>query len=146
MSLSRDPTNGRKRWQRVIQTFKQRHGHVPSHIVRAPGRVNVLGEHIDYSLFVSSFYLYADRSPSFQPLLSKTSSLRYPRPNLIPVDLLFTLATLALNTPRENSTWCPRQDNGWLTRILEMTGYHTPRPVSQRLSAGRRSSHCRCDG
>ncbi len=44
----------RKRWNDLVETFAQRYGSRPSHIIRAPGRVNILGEHIDYSLFVCS--------------------------------------------------------------------------------------------
>lgn len=40
-----------KRWDDLTQQFKCAYGEAPSHIVRAPGRVNILGEHVDYSLF-----------------------------------------------------------------------------------------------
>lgn len=43
----------RQRWSALVQTFVKEFGGSPNYIVRAPGRVNVLGEHIDYSLFVS---------------------------------------------------------------------------------------------
>jgi hypothetical protein len=42
----------RTRWQNVISSYEEAYGSTPSHIIRAPGRVNILGEHIDYSLFV----------------------------------------------------------------------------------------------
>ena len=29
--------------------FQERFGMAPAHIVRAPGRVNLLGEHVDYN-------------------------------------------------------------------------------------------------
>ncbi|OXM76047.1 galactokinase [Cryptococcus neoformans Bt63] len=41
----------RQRWSALVQTFVKEFGGQPNYIVRAPGRVNVLGEHIDYSLF-----------------------------------------------------------------------------------------------
>ena len=31
--------------------FARRFGHAPAYIARAPGRVNLIGEHIDYALF-----------------------------------------------------------------------------------------------
>ncbi|MFN8420222.1 MAG: galactokinase family protein [Anaerolineae bacterium] len=33
----------------VIEAFKQQYRAAPSHIARAPGRVNVIGEHTDYN-------------------------------------------------------------------------------------------------
>jgi galactokinase len=33
----------------VISAFTERYGVPPSHIARAPGRVNIIGEHVDYS-------------------------------------------------------------------------------------------------
>jgi hypothetical protein len=55
----------RNRWQDVISSFQNTYGSKPSHIIRAPGRVNVLGEHIDYSLFVRVYFFSVDtNSPS----------------------------------------------------------------------------------
>ncbi|CAE6519484.1 unnamed protein product [Rhizoctonia solani] len=39
------------RWAHLCDEFEKRFGHKPTHIVRAPGRVNLIGEHIDYALF-----------------------------------------------------------------------------------------------
>ncbi|MBN8579848.1 MAG: galactokinase [Anaerolineae bacterium] len=33
----------------ITSTYKEKFGHAPAHIVRAPGRVNLLGEHVDYN-------------------------------------------------------------------------------------------------
>ena len=35
--------------QNITEIFQQKFGHAPTHIVRAPGRVNLLGEHVDYN-------------------------------------------------------------------------------------------------
>lgn len=35
--------------QTVINAFKDKYGEAPAHIVRAPGRVNLIGEHTDYN-------------------------------------------------------------------------------------------------
>ena len=40
-----------KRWADLRATFKSRFGHDPAFVARSPGRVNLLGEHIDYSLY-----------------------------------------------------------------------------------------------
>lgn len=40
-----------KRWDHLLSTFQNNYGH-PAHFVsRSPGRVNIIGEHIDYSLY-----------------------------------------------------------------------------------------------
>lgn len=39
------------RWNELAEKFQERYGSPPTHIVRAPGRVNIIGEHIDYALF-----------------------------------------------------------------------------------------------
>ncbi|KAG8730181.1 galactokinase [Ceratobasidium sp. 423] len=39
------------RWAHLCEEFEKRFGHKPTHVVRAPGRVNLIGEHIDYALF-----------------------------------------------------------------------------------------------
>lgn len=40
-----------KKWIKVAEQFKARYGRSPAYIARAPGRVNLIGEHIDYALF-----------------------------------------------------------------------------------------------
>ncbi|KDQ19211.1 hypothetical protein BOTBODRAFT_27792 [Botryobasidium botryosum FD-172 SS1] len=39
------------RWSHLTEEFVKRFGTKPTHICRAPGRVNLIGEHIDYALF-----------------------------------------------------------------------------------------------
>ncbi|GAB0135088.1 hypothetical protein EsDP_00003439 [Epichloe bromicola] len=39
------------RWNALLTTFAQVYGHNASFIARSPGRVNIIGEHIDYSLY-----------------------------------------------------------------------------------------------
>lgn len=36
------------RYQRLVDSFQKRHQTRPDFIARAPGRVNIIGEHIDY--------------------------------------------------------------------------------------------------
>ncbi|PFH45871.1 hypothetical protein AMATHDRAFT_70991 [Amanita thiersii Skay4041] len=40
-----------ERWNRLVAEFERRFGRKPVYIARAPGRVNLIGEHIDYALF-----------------------------------------------------------------------------------------------
>jgi galactokinase len=39
------------RWGRLLEQFKTNYGHSPQFVSRSPGRVNIIGEHIDYSLY-----------------------------------------------------------------------------------------------
>lgn len=39
------------RWNTLLETFASAYGHQPSFVARSPGRVNIIGEHIDYSLY-----------------------------------------------------------------------------------------------
>ncbi|KAG8973918.1 galactokinase [Tulasnella sp. 425] len=43
--------NVKQGWNQLVEEFGKRFGKSPSHIARAPGRVNLIGEHIDYCLF-----------------------------------------------------------------------------------------------
>ncbi len=40
-----------KRWTHLLQTFKSNYGNDAEFVARSPGRVNIIGEHIDYSLY-----------------------------------------------------------------------------------------------
>ena len=39
------------RWNSLLSTFSQVYGHRADFVARSPGRVNIIGEHIDYSLY-----------------------------------------------------------------------------------------------
>ncbi|KAK1223505.1 galactokinase [Marasmius sp. AFHP31] len=43
--------NHAQRWNELAENFQKKFGRKPAYIVRAPGRVNLIGEHIDYCLF-----------------------------------------------------------------------------------------------
>jgi len=61
---------------RITEIFRKRFGNAPAHLVRAPGRVNLLGEHVDYN---DGFVLPAaiDRATyiAFSPTGTRLSSL-----------------------------------------------------------------------
>ncbi|KAF2671951.1 Galactokinase [Microthyrium microscopicum] len=41
----------RARWEELFAKFAQEYGHAADFVSRSPGRVNLIGEHIDYSLY-----------------------------------------------------------------------------------------------
>ncbi|KAJ4467943.1 galactokinase gal [Lentinula edodes] len=43
--------NHAEKWNSIAEEFQRRFGRKPAYIARAPGRVNLIGEHIDYCLF-----------------------------------------------------------------------------------------------
>ncbi len=40
-----------KRWNDLLAQFESIYGHAAEFVARSPGRVNIIGEHIDYSLY-----------------------------------------------------------------------------------------------
>ena len=47
--FSQGSQHNKQRYTRLISKFEERHGRMPDFLARAPGRVNIIGEHIDYS-------------------------------------------------------------------------------------------------
>ncbi|KPI34294.1 Galactokinase [Cyphellophora attinorum] len=45
------PTEYEQRFQNLIKSFQQQFGKRPDFVSRSPGRVNIIGEHVDYSLY-----------------------------------------------------------------------------------------------
>lgn len=45
------PVRDTERWHNLIADFVKKYGHRPDFVARSPGRVNIIGEHIDYSLY-----------------------------------------------------------------------------------------------
>jgi galactokinase len=41
----------KSRWNSLLSIFSKTYGHEPDFVARSPGRVNIIGEHIDYSLY-----------------------------------------------------------------------------------------------
>lgn len=39
------------RWNTLLEKFSTKYGNKPEFVARSPGRVNIIGEHIDYSLY-----------------------------------------------------------------------------------------------
>jgi galactokinase len=78
------------RWEHLLKQFKTNYGHDPEFVSRSPGRVNIIGEHIDYSLYsvlpmaITADVLLAirvieDTSPNtYKIKLSNVQSNRFP--------------------------------------------------------------------
>ncbi|EXF74205.1 galactokinase [Colletotrichum fioriniae PJ7] len=70
-----------KRWSSLLSQFESEYGHPASVVARSPGRVNIIGEHIDYSLYsVLPMAITADAILAFSvtdtPAESETFTLR----------------------------------------------------------------------
>ncbi|KAK1973634.1 galactokinase [Colletotrichum cereale] len=70
-----------KRWSSLLSQFRSEYGHAAAVVARSPGRVNIIGEHIDYSLYsVLPMAITADAILAFSvadtPPASDTFTLR----------------------------------------------------------------------
>ncbi|TIC93734.1 Galactokinase [Colletotrichum higginsianum] len=70
-----------KRWSSLLSQFEAEYGHPAAVVARSPGRVNIIGEHIDYSLYsVLPMAITADAILAFSvtdtPADSDTFTLR----------------------------------------------------------------------
>ncbi|KAI4115507.1 MAG: hypothetical protein LQ338_007850 [Usnochroma carphineum] len=41
----------KERWRNLVEHFEDKYGEKPAFVARSPGRVNLIGEHVDYSLY-----------------------------------------------------------------------------------------------
>ena len=61
---------------RITAVFCEKFGHMPAHIARAPGRVNLLGEHVDYNAgFVLPAAIDRATTIAFSPAASNQTTL-----------------------------------------------------------------------
>ncbi|RDW89092.1 putative galactokinase protein [Coleophoma cylindrospora] len=79
-----------QRWSHLLEQFKKDYGHSAQFVARSPGRVNIIGEHIDYSLYsvlpmaiTADALLATSSSPSTSPTsfkirVSNVQSSRFP--------------------------------------------------------------------
>ncbi|CUS15608.1 unnamed protein product [Tuber aestivum] len=76
----------KQRWDHLLAMFEERYGVPADYVARSPGRVNIIGEHIDYMLFpvlpmaVSSDFLLAVRViPNTDTITIANLSEKYPQ-------------------------------------------------------------------
>src|SRR5487761_2444657 len=85
----------------ITEIFQQKFGHAPAHIVRAPGRVNLLGEHVDYN---DGLVLPAAVDRATYVAFSPTDA---PQTSLVAADFseqaFFTLTNLSARLQPDNS-------------------------------------------
>src|SRR5215207_10772586 len=88
--------------QRITKLFSETFGGAPAHIVRAPGRVNLLGEHVDYN---DGFVLPAAIDRATYIAFSATGT---PLSTLVAVDMnqraSFSAQTVLLKTQADGSS------------------------------------------
>ncbi|KAI9637939.1 ribosomal protein S5 domain 2-type protein [Dioszegia hungarica] len=106
------------RWNDLLEAFKERYGALPTHVVRAPGRVNILGEHIDYSLFpVLPAAIEQDILLALRPIPGSSGS--GPKVDLSNFNPKFKPSTFPLQAPASGAgEWhvdftSPAQGGGW---------------------------------
>jgi galactokinase len=111
--------------EHVIAKFQERFGETPAHVVRAPGRVNLLGEHVDYNdgfvlpiaidratwlafslndadqTVLAALDLSEEVSFTLQSLSTKTDAAGEPLPTwaLYPAGVMWALREASLGTP-----------------------------------------------
>lgn len=87
--------------ERIVKVFQNTFGYTPSHIARAPGRVNLLGEHVDYN---NGFVLPAAIDRATYIAFSPSNT---PHSTLLAVDLdqqaFFTPQTIQTKTQTDSS-------------------------------------------
>lgn len=67
-----------KRWNNLLLRFESIYGHAAEFVSRSPGRVNIIGEHIDYSLYsVLPMAITADALLAVSTSLSPTKPGTY---------------------------------------------------------------------
>ena len=84
-----DPPSQLPRYKSLFSLYEQLYSAKPQYIVRAPGRVNLIGEHIDYSGYgVFPFALEQDTIILFSPNASNKLSIHHKNPAKYPSIIL----------------------------------------------------------
>lgn len=122
----------------ITDTYRDKFGHEPAHIARAPGRVNLLGEHVDYNdgfvlpaaidratyiafsateahhstLIAADFDQQVFFSPETIPSKSQPDGSPLPEWGLYPAGVMWTLLEEKLSTPSMNAVFSSNVPRG----------------------------------
>jgi galactokinase len=124
--------------EKLIDTYRNKFGHTPAHIARAPGRVNLLGEHVDYNdgfvlpaaidratyiafsptdadhsrLVAADFDRQVSFSPETLPSKTQTDSSPLPEWGLYPAGVMWALMEENVSTPAINAAFSSNVPRG----------------------------------
>jgi galactokinase len=122
----------------LSSTYRTKFGHEPAHIARAPGRVNLLGEHVDYNdgfvlpaaidratyiafspsdvahstLVAADFNQQVSFSPETIPSKTQPDGSPLPEWGLYPAGVMWTLMEENLSTPAMNAVFSSNVPRG----------------------------------
>lgn len=122
----------------LSSTYRNKFGHEPAHIARAPGRVNLLGEHVDYNdgfvlpaaidratylafsptdaphstLIAADFDQQVSFSPETIPSKTQLNGSSLPEWGLYPAGVMWTLMEEKLSTPAVNAVFSSNVPRG----------------------------------
>lgn len=122
----------------IQDLYTKKFGHVPAHIARAPGRVNLLGEHVDYNdgfvlpaaidratyiafspteahhstLIAADFDQQVSFSPETIPSKTQPDGSPLPEWGLYPAGVMWTLMEENLSTPAMNAVFSSNVPRG----------------------------------
>src|SRR5512147_1571479 len=122
----------------VSTIYKDKFGHTPAHIARAPGRVNLLGEHVDYNdgfvlpaaidratyiafsptdaphstLVAADFDQQVSFSPETVPSKTQPDGSPLPEWGLYPAGIMWTLMEESVSTPAMNAVFSSNVPRG----------------------------------
>ncbi|KAM0788712.1 hypothetical protein ACM66B_002807 [Microbotryomycetes sp. NB124-2] len=127
MCSAYEPNPG-QRWDQLAQSFERDYGVKPQKIVRAPGRVNIIGDHIDYCGFsVLPAAVERDVLVAFSTAPSSTDNLPKPSQNgrlvvvLHNVDNKYTDTHFEVDIKSNGSQLALPQDHHWSSYVIAGT-------------------------
>ena len=123
---------------RITDLYRRKFGHQPAHIARAPGRVNLLGEHVDYNdgfvlpaaidratyiafspadtphstLVAADFDQQVSFSPDTVPSKTQPDGSSLPEWGLYPAGVMWALMEEGLSTPAINAVFSSNVPRG----------------------------------